>query len=414
MNRICLLIPLLWIAIGAQAQDSQKIKDLKSQREHAVAEIQAVSKLLDENKKSTTSALNRLNLLVKKINARKELIRLLNREIETADREVNTMSFHIRSLEKELNVKKQAYAASLRKMYLHKINRNELFFLFSAQNLMQTYRRILYLKEYAAWKRRQSEEIIEKQQTLEQKKQELLKVKAEKTALLAEREAEEKALQGEQSSQKKAVQSLKTTQKQLEADLKKKRKRAEALNNAIKEAIAEEIRKAEKDKSPDQAKDDRMAESKGGYAMTKEERLLSDNFANNRGLLPFPVKGDHTVVAGFGIHQFQELKNVMVHNNGIDIQTTPGNEACSVFNGVVTKIFLLAGFNNNIIVRHGNYLTVYSNLVNVRVKQGESVKTGQALGTIFTDTANGNETILHFELWKEKNKLNPENWLRYD
>ena len=145
--------------------------------------------------------------------------------------------------------------------------------------------------------------------------------------------------------------------------------------------------------------------------MTKAERQLSGSFASNKGRLPYPVTGRHTVVATFGEQQHQELKYVRTNNSGIDIQTSPGADARAVFNGTVTRVFTLPGYNNSIIVRHGNYLTVYSNLSQVYVKAGDQVSTRQALGRIFTDTDDGNATILHFQLWKEKQKQNPLPWL---
>lgn len=154
-----------------------------------------------------------------------------------------------------------------------------------------------------------------------------------------------------------------------------------------------------------------VADTKGGYAMTKAEKQLSDNFANNRGRLPYPVAGRHTIVATFGEQQHQELKYVRTSNSGIDIQTSPGADARAVFNGEVTRVFVVPGYNNSVIVRHGNYLTVYSNLSQVYVKAGDRVSTRQAIGRIYSDPEDGNSTILHFQLWKEKTKLNPQPWL---
>ena len=141
------------------------------------------------------------------------------------------------------------------------------------------------------------------------------------------------------------------------------------------------------------------------------ERKLSDDFAGNRGRLPSPVAGRYTIVSPFGEQQHQQLKYVRTNNSGIDIQVNPGSDARAVFNGEVTRVFVVPGFNNSVIVRHGNYLTVYSNLSQVYVKAGDRVTTRQAIGKIFSDTEDNNSTILHFQLWKEKTKLNPTPWL---
>ena len=187
-----------------------------------------------------------------------------------------------------------------------------------------------------------------------------------------------------------------------------------ALNKAQAEAKAKAERERlakNKGKATPSTGAERKAEVKGGYAMTKEEKQLSDNFANNKGKLPYPVTGSHFIVSPFGEQQHQDLKYVRTNNNGIDIQTTSGAEAIAVFKGEVTRIFTIPGYNHSVIVRHGNYLTVYSNLSQVYVKAGDHVSTKQSIGKIYSDPDNGNSTILHFQLWKEKTKLNPAPWL---
>ena len=285
-----------------------------------------------------------------------------------------------------------------------------------------------YLREYADWQKRQANDIVEKQAEISRKQAEMEKTRAEKRALLGTRQEESKKLESEEASQKEEVQLLNKRQKDLKADLQKKRRQAEALNRQIEKQIAEEIARAEaeakaareqaaaKGKPVPESKnepirEERVADTKGGYAMTKAEKQLSDNFANNRGRLPYPVAGRHTIVATFGEQQHQELKYVRTSNSGIDIQTSPGADARAVFNGEVTRVFVVPGYNNSVIVRHGNYLTVYSNLSQVYVKAGDRVSTRQAIGRIYSDPEDGNSTILHFQLWKEKTKLNPQPWL---
>lgn len=299
-------------------------------------------------------------------------------------------------------------------------------------------RRMRYLREYADWQKRQANDIVEKQAEISRKQAEMEKTRAEKRALLGTRQEESKKLESEEASQKEEVQLLNKRQKDLKADLQKKRRQAEALNRQIEKQIAEEIARAEAEakaareraererRAREQAaakgkpvpeskkepiREERVADTKGGYAMTKAEKQLSDNFANNRGRLPYPVAGRHTIVATFGEQQHQELKYVRTSNSGIDIQTSPGADARAVFNGEVTRVFVVPGYNNSVIVRHGNYLTVYSNLSQVYVKAGDRVSTRQAIGRIYSDPEDGNSTILHFQLWKEKTKLNPQPWL---
>ncbi len=446
MRKILVFI-LLSLTLAASAQQTQKIKELEDQRKKMLAEIEVSNQLLEKIEKTKITALNVLSLLNQQIKDRRTAIHLLNQEIELTNDGIRMMEADIRGSERELKAKKDMYAESIRRMYLNQSNQNKLLFIFSADNFTQSYRRIRYLKEFAKWERRQAEDIMAKQKKLQVEKEKMEQVKLQKLALLESKQNEEEKLVGQEGTQKKEVQSLQKQQKQVVKELAQKKKQAQNLNAMIEKAIAEEIARAEREaraaaeakalaeknkaiaeqkaktgKSKDkpvvaptpveEIEETRVAETKGGYAMTKEERSLSGDFSNNKGLLPYPLKGNYKVVSNFGQQQHPDLKYVVTNNNGVDIQTTPGNEARSVFNGVVTKIFPLAGYNNNVIVRHGNYLTVYSNIDDLYVKLGDKVSTGQVLGKIFTDKENGNSTILHFELWKERVKLNPESWLR--
>ncbi|RHJ92181.1 murein hydrolase activator EnvC family protein [Parabacteroides bouchesdurhonensis] len=426
--KYCWII-LFWIFIlPAYGQKSPKVRELEKQRKEALAEIEMTNTLLNETKQTAKNSLNRLNLLTKQILSRKKVINLLNQEINAIDRQMNGMRREIAQLEKELATKRSNYSKSAQGLYRRHSSQDKLLFILSADNFSQSLRRMRYLREYADWQKRQAGEIINKQEEISQRQLELEKTRSEKLALLGAREEESKKLEGEESIQKKEVQQLNKKQKELQAALRKKQRQADALNRQIEKQIAEEIARAEAEakaarekaarerkeqgkSSSEPVREERVADTKGGYAMTKAEKQLSDNFAGNRGRLPYPVTGAHTIVATFGEQQHQELKYVRTSNSGIDIQTSPGADARAVFNGVVTRVFVVPGYNNSVIIRHGNYLTVYSNLSEVYVKAGDKVSTRQAIGRIFTDTEDGNTTILHFQLWKEKTKLNPAPWL---
>ncbi|GHU88209.1 peptidase [Bacteroidia bacterium] len=432
MKRVVVYIMLL-MAVAIVAQ-TPRIKSLEEQRKSAQAEIEETKQLLDENKRTTSNALNRLSLLTRQIVTRREVIRLLNDEINEADKAIYSAESNIKVLERELKSKKDIYAESVRKMYISQNEQNKLLFIFSADNFAQSYRRVLYLREFSKWERRQAEDVVKKQNQLNVEKEKLIHSKAEKLDLLQGKKLEEEKLVGEETVQKTEVQTLRKEQKQLNAELGRKKKQAQALDRAIEKAIADEIARSEREakaaagakalaeknkakdskapvKTPEQTAETRITETKGGFSMTKEERVLSDNFFSNKGKLPYPLKGNYKVVSGFGQHQDPGLKHVTRNNNGIDIQTTSGNKACSVFKGEVSAVFAVPGNDksNNIIVRHGNYLTVYCNLTDLIVKRGDMVSTGQALGTIYTNPEDG--AILHFEIREEKQKLNPLNWL---
>jgi septal ring factor EnvC (AmiA/AmiB activator) len=410
------------------AQKSVKVRELENQRKAALNEIELTNRLLSETNESAQNSLNHLNLLSQRITQRKKVVQLLNQEINVIDKEITNIRSEISSLEKELSAKRTNYGHSVQKLQNHYTAQDKLLFILSAKNFAQSFRRMRYLREYADWQKRQATEITGRQKAIKNKWEELEKIRNEKQSLLHTREEETKMLKEEEDLLRKEIGELNKKQQRLQDELKKKKRQADALDRQIEKQIAEEVAKAEaearaarereeknkRDAANSQVKTDankRVADSKGGYAMTREEKRLSDNFAANRGRLPVPVTGQYTIVGAYGEQQYQDLKYVRVVNNGIDIQAISGSEARAVFNGKVTSIFVQHGFNNSVIIRHGNYLTVYSNLSEVYVKQGDEVKTGQFIGKIFTDSENDNATILHFELWKEREKQNPQPWI---
>jgi len=450
------IIVFLVSGLVAFGQNSSKVKQLENQRKKALEEIEMTNQLLNETKKTTRSSLNRLNLISNQILSRKKVISILNQEIGGIDTQINKMRREVNRLEQELKVKQKNYGKSAKGMYKRRKSQDKLLFILSADNFAQSLRRMRYLREFADWQKRQAAEIVVKQREIEEKRSKLEKTRKDKQVLLGSRENENQKLQTEESSQKTEVQQLNKKQRDLQAQLKKKKQQADALNQQIEKQIAIEIARAEEEAriarqkaereraekarlareareirkkqaaasgkkiveekeepepEPEPIRAERVAEVKGGYAMTREEKKLSDNFAGNKGRLPFPVTGRHTIVGTFGEQQHQDLKYVRTNNSGIDIQTSPGADARAVFNGEVTRVFVVPGYNNSVIVRHGNYLTVYSNLSQVYVKAGDRVSTRQSIGKIFTDTEDGNATILSFQLWKEKTKLNPATWL---
>jgi len=433
-----LVFILLLFAISIFGQNSTRVRELERQRKAAIAEIEMTNQLLQQTKQSTQNSLNRLNLLSRQIVSRNQIVNLLSQEIGELNNQINVSRQEIEVLQKELKEKQANYGKSIRSIYRRKTSQDKLLFIFSADNFAQSFRRMRYLYEYAEWQKRQTNEIIEEQKLIETKQQVLGQRRTEKNQLLSVREDETRKLETQKANQKVEVKQLSKKQKELVAQLRKNQRRAEDLNRQIENQIAAEIAKAEAEakaareraeklendraalaKSTGKAapektvpvRQERLAETKGGYAMTREEKQLSDNFAENRGRLPYPVTGRHTIVGFFGEQQHQDLKYVKTNNSGIDIQTDPGANARAVFNGVVTRVFVVPGYNNSVIIRHGNFLTVYSNLSQVYVKAGDRVTTRQNIGRIYSDPEDGDATILNFQLWKERTKQNPQPWL---
>ena len=439
-------------------------QELEDMRIEALKEIELTALLLNETNANTQTVLNRLNLLTQQLLSRKKVISILGQEIAEIDRKIKTMTDEIELLDKDLEKTKDNYARSMqnqRQEYLSA--QHKMLLILSAENLAQSYRRMRYLREYADWQKKEAERIGEKQTEIIRRKTELEESRQEKQNLLAQRENENKKMTTEEQQQKKEVRELNNKQKDLQRLIDQKRKEADALNKQIEILIAEDIKNSEKNRaeinretttsetvtfetvtseialpeiasprtstsgtassnrtapgtaSPGTAlktKEAKPSATKGGYVLLESEAVLSKEFANKKGNLPFPLTGQHTIISAFGEQQHHELAYVRTNNNGIDIQSTAGSEARAIFKGVVTRVFVMPGFNNNVIIRHGDYLTVYSNLSSVYIKQGDVVAANQIIGKVFTDTEKGNETILHFQLWNERTKLNPAVWIR--
>lgn len=416
---LCLLLPLM-------AQSNKLIKELESKRGALQKQIAESESLLQTTTKNVGSQLKGLAALTGQIEERKRYILAINSDMDAIDRELVSLERQLNQLQKELKDKKTKYAASVNYLYRNHTIQDKLLFIFSAQTLEQTYRRLRYVREYASYQRMQGEEIQKKQKQINDKRAELTEARKAKENLLKERENEKTTLERQEKEQKALVNSLRKKQRSLQSEINKKRKEANQLNARIDRLIAEEIekarkraeeearreaaarKKAEKTESPSAAKP--KAKPLEAYTMNKADRELSGSFASNRGKLPVPVTGPYIITSHYGEYTVPGLKGVKLDNKGIDIQAKPGAQARAVFNGKVAAVFQLNGLFN-ILVRHGAYISVYCNLSTASVKADDTVKTGQTLGTIFSDGADGGRTVLHFQLRREKEKLNPEPWL---
>jgi len=416
------------------------VQELERQRKETQKEIELTSVLLKETSSNARNSLNRLNLLSQQLLARKKMIAILEQELSALESKINALTADIEILDKDLQKTKDNYAKSMQNQQqeMHSAQYKMLVIL-SAENLSQSYRRMRYLREYSDWQKDEALRIISKQEEIVRRKTQLEKSREEKQTLLDQREKESKQLANEEAQQQREVNELNKKQKDLQNQLAQKRSDAEALDKQIDRLIAEEISASEKQAAPptssptatktetpkttaepSTAKPTASTETKpaapssgaGTYQMSETELNLAKDFASNKGKLPYPLSGQYTVVAHFGEHQHSELSYVRTNNNGIDIQGMVGAEALAVFKGVVTRIFTIQGYNNNVIIRHGNYISVYSNLSQVYVKAGDVVSTRQPIGKIFSDFAKGNETVLHFQIWKERTKQNPEVWIK--
>lgn len=423
------VLSVLWgLSLPLCAQSNKLIKELENKRGLLQKQISESESLLKSTKKTVTSQMNGLAALNGQIEERKRYIMAINNDVESINRELSSLERQLTRLQRDLKDKKQKYDASVQYLYKNRSIEEKLMFIFSAENLAQTYRRLRYVREYATYQRLQGEEILKKQEQVNKKKAELRQVRKAKEGLLKERETEKAKLESEEKRKKALLADLQKKQRGIQNELAKKRREASQLNARIDRLIAEEIEKARKraeEEARREAAGKKGTESKGksssssgsskakpleAYTMSKADRELSTDFAGNRGRLPMPISGPYIITSHYGQYAVEGLRNVKLDNKGIDIQGKPGARARAIFNGKVAAVFQLNGLFN-VLVRHGAYISVYCNLSSASVKQGDTVSTKQALGTVFSDAADGGRTVLHFQLRKEKEKLNPEPWL---
>ena len=376
---------------------AQSLTDLQKKKADAAKEIEYTSKLLNEAEKNERISVNRLRLLNNRINQRNLLISSIKSEIDVYQDFINDNTEVVEMMNNDLQKIRDEYARLIRSAYRHKNTDDLIMFLLSADNFNQAYRRFLYMKRYTEYRQKQAETIATLQAVLNEQVSKLEQQQKVKQQLVNETQQETKQLAGEKSQQSSIVQKLQKQQRSLRQKLNQQRRIEQQLEREIERIIAEEARKNREAGAPE-------------YALTPEQKLVSDNFEQNKRRLPWPVERG-VITEHFGIHQHPVLKTVQIRNNGINIATEAGAKVRAVFNGEVSRVFGITGGNTAVIIRHGKYLTVYSNLREVTVKKGDKVKTKQDIGTVFTDIDDGNKSILKFQIWRENQKLDPEDWI---
>ena len=408
------IITLLFFAMLLPA-NAQTRKELEKQRQQTLEQIEITNKLLDETKKSQSSSLNKLNILNKNINERKKLITNMSSEINLLDKEVTRLNRESQNLNKKLNELKADYARLIDKTRYKDNAYTKIMFVLSADDLQQSFRRFRYLHEFTEYRKSQVKEIEQTKTLIALKTDSLAKNKTQKSEVLKQQEKENETLAKDRQKETTLYKALDKEKNKLQADIKAQQKKATQLNNKIDQLIAEEIRKAEEKAKAQQAqtttgKKDPEQKDNTNIELTKEQKLISGNFEANKGRLPWPVaKG--FISGRYGKQKHPVLQYVTVDNKGIYIQTTANSDARAVFDGVVTQCFSVPGSGNAIIIAHGDYRTVYSNLSDIYVKANDKVKAKQTIGKIFTDSESDNKTELYFQVRKGMTLLDPETWI---
>ena len=424
MKQLLLLITLLAACLALPAQTNKNIRRLQGERTQLQKKISQSEQLLRSTKRDVRTQMNNLALLNAQIGEQQKYVDGIRSEVSALNVEIAAMQKQLRALRDDLDRCKRSYRRSVNYMFRNRMAYNKLVFIFSAKDFRQMYRRLRYVRDYSKFQRAQGELIARKEAELRKKEQALLATRTQKDRLLAEGRAQQTKLQGQQREREAIVAELGKKQKELQQAVSRQRKQYNALNARIEKLIQQEIAAAERRRAArNKGKSKSKSSSSSGRGKTatprfneadKVDRKLSSSFAANRGRLPVPITGGYTLSGRFGRNLVTDLSGVELDNKGVNITGRRGANARAIFDGEVTYIFALSGMYN-VIVRHGNYYSLYCNLTSTKVRQGQQVKTGQTLGPIAPD-ASGNAT-LHFQLRQEVSGtkttrlLNPESWL---
>lgn len=395
---------------------SESKKELEKKKQQIHKDIEYTNKLLSQTRKSKTASLSQLLTLNKQISYRSELIGTIHSEISNVDGQINYTNAQIDSILHRMDEIKRHYADLLYFAYKNQGAFSKLSFIFSAADFNQAYQRLKYLQQLSAYRIHQRDLIRELADSLSKKKGLLADVKKDKTELLTVQQKEKNNLSKEKNEQVAMVNTLASKEKKLKADLKEKQKLEARLNKMIENVIRKEIEAAQlaaRKKSAStltasaNTKKTKVESTPYILSATPESMRLSDAFENNKGLLPWPVEQGF-ISSSYGRHGHPVWKDVVVNNSGVDINSSKGAKVRSVFEGKVSKVIVIMN-KYAVIVQHGEYFTVYSNLQDVSVKSGDVISTKQAIGTVQTDDEGKSE--VHLEIWKGSNKMDPEGWI---
>lgn len=390
------MLMTLWVG-GLCAQTKE---ELQKQRDELNRQIQTTTQLISETEKSQKTTQNQLKLTNSKVQLRKELIANISKEIQRINADMAENEELIASLEEDLNRLREEYAEMIYRAYVNRNTYDKLLFIFSSDDFFQALKRTRYINQYSKYRERQAELIRQTTQELQEKQASLEQQKEDKTAMLTNERKEQQALADDLKKQESMLKNLQSESKKLKQQLNKQEKERNKLNKEIQRIIEAEIAAAKKDNA-------------GTFALTPEAAALSANFESNKGKLPWPVERG-VITGSFGKHNHPVLPGIVVENNGVDITTSKGATVRSIFEGTVTSVFTIPGAGKNIIISHGAYRSVYTNMQEVFVTTGEKVQTKQAIGVLLTDEDEG-KTIAHLEIWKISGagttKQNPALWI---
>lgn len=462
--RYCLTLALLLASsllaftpeAAAQGRKSKTLQRLEQERKQLLRSIEASDKKLQQLRRDTRNEEQTLRTVKEQVEQRRQVVAVLGNEVSGLQARIDTLSVHIGRLHRREGALLLRYRAALMQLQRIDTHIDPVLFVLSSQNPAEARERQRFLSRYSKAVREASVALRTTRTEIEATKAEVGRTHSEKEQLLSLREAEKKKLEAEEQQRAAQVKDLQGKQQVLAQDLSKQKQKAEDLDRKIQaqveaEIIAAQRRATELQRRREEARrrrqsqrtqptpppstgrsgrgkgttppppppppaddepEERRAATPGGYAMDANERALASSFAQNKGRLPAPIRGSYSILRTFGVHQHSEHNRVQVNSSGVDFGVNGDSRAYAVFSGVVSRVFVIPGYGTAVILRHGNYLTVYANLSSVAVSTGSRVSTGQGIGSVGASPDGSSGRLLHFQLWHERTKLNPLAWIK--
>jgi septal ring factor EnvC (AmiA/AmiB activator) len=366
--------------------------ELEEKRSKTLEEIKYVDNLLKETEKERSESMNAVNIIGNKLILRESVISGMQKEILLLSERIELNSLAIEMMERDLIGLKSDYKRAVINSFKSQKGNPELVYILSAKDFNQGYKRLKYLQQVTKFRRRESEIILELKSQVETSKERLQKDFNKVFELKSREEQQKSLLQSEQEKKNRMIRSLTNKEKQLQNELEEKKRIARKIEIEIARIIEEESKRIVKSDN------------------TPEQKLIGESFVENKGKLPWPVERG-IITSQFGIQKHPVLKYVTENNIGIEITSSGVTAVRSIYKGEVSKIFPIRGANMTIIIRHGKYLSVYQNIIDVKVKPGDKVETKQEIGYVYCETKNSNKSILKFMIFEESEKLDPEIWI---
>ena len=435
-KNIFVIIAAIVLSLGVDAQavkPKRSAANVRKEQQATKKQIKETTQKINQNTKETKKHLSRLNSLNSEIQAKNTEISKIQVGVDSIVRKIGTINDSITILNNNIELLRANYINSLRKLQGTTGSMSPLSFIFSSRSFTEAYRNMRYMQQFNKWRKNKLTDIKKAESTLSERRVLLDSMQQSRNFEMSKLNSSRKELENAKVQTDKIVAKLKSEGKSLRTVLRQKQEQQRRLDRELDKIIAEEQARIERQRREQERKNKNTASNKKtqsdgtsndnnaaeksanpqpATSMAAADRALTGSFESNQGKLLFPVTGKYRIVKEFGRQKHPQLDNVETENSGIDIEALSSKQARAVFEGTVSATFKQPGYGTIVMVRHGNYLTIYANLASINVKNGDKVRTGQTIGTIFTDPDEDNKAILHFELRKERTKLNPMLWVR--